>query len=151
MRMKILPIGFVRNKYNVCPGDYRKALKETSTITVLPKYAKGLYRIKEHKEIEVIFYFHKSKGYELKCRTPRWGIKGVFACRSPYRPAPLGLTRARLISVRKNELIVKGLDAVNGTPVLDIKPYVNFLKPEKEIRRHERRKRPEKGNKRIIG
>jgi len=146
MRIKISPIGFVRNKYDVRPEGHRKMLKEKSIITLLPKYAKGFYRIKEHKDLEIIFHFHKSKGYKLKCKTPHWGIKGIFACRSPYRPVPIGLTQVRLISVRKNELIVKGLDAINGTPVLDIKPHVNFLKLKKEIKYHEKQKKSEKRN-----
>jgi len=134
MKIFLLPIGFVHSKYNVRPKDHFAMLKEKSTIVLLPKYREGLYRIKEHKTLEVIFYFHKSKGYKLKCKTPHWGVKGVFACRSPYRPVPVGLTQVKLLSINKNEIIVKGLDTINGTPVLDIKPYVNFLKLKKENR-----------------
>jgi len=115
-----------------------------STIILLPGFEKGLYRIREYKQLEIIFYFHKSKGYQFKCKTPHWGVRGVFACRSPFRPVPLGLTQVTLISIRKNEIIVKGLDALNGTPVLDIKPYVNFLKPMKEHRRHGRQNESKK-------
>lgn len=144
MKICISPIGFVRNKFDVRPKDHRAMLKEKSTIVLLPKYKKGLYRIKESRDLEVIFYFHQSEGYELKCKTPHWGTKGVFACRSPFRPTPLGLTQVRLISVRKNEIRVKGLDAINGTPVLDIKPYVNFLRLKTEAKYHVRKKRSKK-------
>jgi tRNA (Thr-GGU) A37 N-methylase len=70
----------------------------------------------------------------------------VFASRSPYRPVPLGLTKVGLISVNKNELIVEGLDALNGTPVLDIKPYLGYLKSKKECDCHGEQKRTKRGN-----
>ncbi len=166
MMIKLSPIGFVKNDFiapprQVARGDSEESLQTRlrregkprkgpdgksgsrperrgrSKIILLPKYTQGLYRIKGHKYIEVIFYFNRSKGYTpstggrevpLKCKTPSWGIRGVFACRSPRRPAPLGLTKVRLISVRKNELIVEGLDAFNNTPVLDIKPAIDKIR-----------------------
>ena len=132
IKIKLLSIGIVRNKFDVRPQNPSAIRKEPSKIVVFPKYADGLYRINEHKYLDIIFYFHKSKGYSLRCKTPDWGIRGVFASRSPYRPAPLGLMKVKLISVKKNELTVKGLDALNGTPVVDIKPYVARWKSKKE-------------------
>jgi tRNA-Thr(GGU) m(6)t(6)A37 methyltransferase TsaA len=141
----------VQNRFNTPPEKSERIRREKSKIILFPKYAEGLYRIGEHKYLEVIFHFNRSKGYSLECKTPHWGVKGVFASRSPHRPVPLGLTRVRLIDVNKNELVVKGLDALNGTPVLDIKPYVNFLELKKEIHRHGKQKRAKKGNQGIIG
>ncbi len=124
-RIEISPIGFVQNRFNTPPEKSEQIRREKSKIILFPKYAEGLYRIEEHEYLEIIFHFDRSEGYSLKCKTPHWGIKGVFACRSPHRPSSLGLTRVKLVSVNKNALIVEGLDALNGTPVLDIKPYIN--------------------------
>ena len=157
MKIKVSPIGFVKNDFVASPrqvarGDPEESLQTRlrregksrkgpdgksgsrperrgrSKIILLPQYTQGLYRIKGHKYIEVIFYFDRSKGYTLKCKTPFWGRQGVFACRSPRRPGPLGLTKGRLLSVRKNELTVEGLDAFNNTPVLDIKPAIDKIR-----------------------
>jgi len=136
LRTKIAmsPVGIVRNEFNDCPADPSTVRKELSKIEVFSEYSDGLYRIREHKYLDIIFYFDRSKGYKLKCKTPHWGVRGVFASRSPYRPAPLGLMKVALISVRKNELVVKGLDALNGTPVMDIKPHVTRWESKKEMK-----------------
>ncbi|MBN2121256.1 MAG: tRNA (N6-threonylcarbamoyladenosine(37)-N6)-methyltransferase TrmO [Candidatus Omnitrophica bacterium] len=145
MRIKLSPIGFIQNRYSRLSKKVHIRAKR-SKIVLLPEYAEGLYRIKQDKYLEVIFYFHKSKGYRLVCQTPHWGVRGVFACRSPFRPVPLGLTKVKLISVKNNELVVEGLDAVSGTPVLDIKPYVDWCKRRKEMPNHEKQKRSKKRN-----
>lgn len=72
----------------------------------------------------VVFYFHRSQGYDL-CQHPRGDQsrpqRGVFALRSPRRPNPIGVTEVELMAVERNVLRVRGLDAINGTPVLDLK------------------------------
>jgi tRNA-Thr(GGU) m(6)t(6)A37 methyltransferase TsaA len=73
----------------------------------------------------VIFVFHRSAGFDLQ-QHPRGDatrpLRGVFALRSPRRPNPIGVSLVRLIAYHENILEVDGLDAINGTPVLDIKP-----------------------------
>jgi len=135
MKITLSPIGFVKNRYSRLSRKVHLRTKR-STIVLLPEYTEGLYGIEEAEYLEIIFMFHKSEGYHLICETPHWGTKGVFACRSPLRPTPLGLTQVKLISVKKNELVVEGLDAINATPVLDIKPYVDWRKNTKEIIKH---------------
>jgi tRNA (adenine37-N6)-methyltransferase len=72
----------------------------------------------------VLFYFSKSQGYNLtQDRRYDGNVSGVFTSRSPYRPNGIGLTIVELLKVGGNVLFIKGLDAINGTPVLDIKPY----------------------------
>ena len=77
------------------------------------------------QKIAVIFYLHRSQGFDLlqhpqgDGRRPR---RGVFALRSPLRPNPIGLTVVDLVAVEGNVVRVQGLDAINGTPVLDLKP-----------------------------
>jgi len=73
----------------------------------------------------LISSLNRSQGYHLLVKTP-WddSLHGLFTTRSPHRPCPLGLTVVELVAREKNSLRVKGLDAVDGTPLLDIKPYV---------------------------
>jgi tRNA-Thr(GGU) m(6)t(6)A37 methyltransferase TsaA len=92
-----------------------------------PKYAEGLMDLDKNDLITIIFYFHEVDGYKLRLH-PRGDtsrpITGVFNTRSQFRPNPIGVTVARLKSVEGNRLVVEGLDAIDGTPVLDIKPHV---------------------------
>ncbi|MFP4521259.1 MAG: TrmO family methyltransferase [Fibrobacterota bacterium] len=118
-------IGRVENPVEKIPED-RSVFKELeSKIIIKPGLEEGLYRISESEYVDIIFNFHLSGEYSLKCKTPHWGIKGVFACRSPKRPSRLGLTKVKLLETGDNFIKVKGLDAVSGTPVIDIKPSIN--------------------------
>lgn len=143
MEITLSPIGTVRNRHDRV-SKIGRSNAGRSRISVLPEYAEGLYRLEESEYLDIIFYFHRSDGYRLICKTPHWGVRGVFACRSPFRPVPLGLTTVKLLSVEGKEIIVEGLDALNGTPVLDIKPHVDFCQQKKEINDHEENKRPQK-------
>ena len=118
----VYPIGYVHNRFDE-PADPEQMRSEESTIVIDPQYSDGLYRIEEHRYLYVIFYFHRSSGYELIAKRRIGEIKGVFASRSPGRPVPIGLSKVELLRVDGTHLLVKGLDTLNGTPVLDIKPY----------------------------
>ena len=150
MKITISPIGFVKSRYKIVSRKVNIKPKR-SRIVLFPQYAEGIYRIEEAEYLEVIFYFHRSEGYRLICETPHWGTKGVFASRSPFRPVSIGLTKVKLISVKENELVVEGLDAVDGTPVLDIKPYVDWSKLKKETTDNGKQKKSEKKDKGSIG
>ncbi|MDD1767407.1 MAG: tRNA (N6-threonylcarbamoyladenosine(37)-N6)-methyltransferase TrmO [Methanomassiliicoccales archaeon] len=119
--MKIVPIGCVRNTAEN-DTDFENLVSE---IEILPEFTDGLYRIEENEELDIIFLFHKSPPYKMTVHpyhdTSQPEV-GVFASRSPKRPNFLGLTRVKLLGRRDNLLVVKGLDAFNGTPVVDIKP-----------------------------
>lgn len=97
---------------------------EVSEIEVFPEYSEGLYRIELLKELDILFIFDRSEGYDLKVH-PRGDesipLTGLFGTRSPRRPSPVGLTRVTLLERNKNTLKVKGLDAFVDTPVADIK------------------------------
>ena len=123
--MDIHPIGYVRNSADE-KTDWEEIVSE---IEILPEYEEGLYRIEEVPEIYVIFYFHRSEEVLLRVHPmhdPSMSEVGVLASRSPTRPNFLGLTRVKLLDRRGNVLVVKGLDALNGTPVIDIKPVVRL-------------------------
>ena len=119
------PIGFVTSNFNE-PVD-PKTLRNSESVLILDeKYIGALDGLDRYKHLLVIYYFHRSKGY---CeRVHPMGDKsipdrGVLATRSPCRPNPIGVTVAEILSVKGNMIRVTGLDALNGTPILDIKPY----------------------------
>jgi tRNA-Thr(GGU) m(6)t(6)A37 methyltransferase TsaA len=85
----------------------------------------GLKGLEPGQQIMVIYYFHRTEGFDL-LQHPRGDQslpkRGVFALRSPRRPNPIGITVVELVSIEGNVLGVRGSDAINGTPVLDLKP-----------------------------
>jgi tRNA-Thr(GGU) m(6)t(6)A37 methyltransferase TsaA len=117
-------IGHVENEFDepTAPDKIRSA---ESRIVLDPALTEGLSGLEPGQQVMVIFYFHQSRGFHLfqhprgdKSRPQR----GVFTLRSPYRPNPIGVTVVELVTVEGNVLRVRGLDAINGTPVLDLKP-----------------------------
>ena len=124
----IQPIGYVRSSYTDT-GQVPKGLgtKHTmeGTLEVLPEYDRGLQDIEGFSHLFILWVFHKSQGYELTGKPPTDDRPhGVFTTRSPRRPNAIGLTIVRLERVEKNRLFIKGVDMLEGTPVLDIKPYI---------------------------
>ncbi len=106
-------------------GIVRSVIGNVSEIEVCPDLEEGLYRLDDNKEILILFYFDRSEGFDLKVHPrgdPSEPLAGVFATRSPRRPNQIGVTSVRLLGVSGNILTVEGLDAWEGTPVLDIKP-----------------------------
>ncbi len=126
MRINFTPIGYVHNTSGL--ETHTEVLQaQTSEIVLDPKYADGLMDLDQNDLITIIFYFHEVGGYKLRLHPrgdPSRPITGVFNTRSQFRPNPIGVTVARLKSVEGNRLVVEGLDAIDGTPVLDIKPHV---------------------------
>ena len=79
------------------------------------------------ERIWLIFAFHRSEGWKAEVRPPRGGGKrSVLATRSPHRPNAIGLSAVELVAVEENALRVRGVDLLDGTPILDIKPYVPY-------------------------
>ncbi len=141
-KIEMYPIGYVENEY-LEPVYNEEVYRKVSKIVLKKELAEGLFRLEDFRKIYVLFYFSKSGGYELTQHRRYDGkLSGVFASRSPYRPNGIGLTIVELLRVEGNAVYVKGLDAINGTPVLDIKPYI-----EKIItRKTEQTKVTDKGN-----
>ena len=121
---EFIPIGYVENEFEGTQRDPDIFTGTVSRIRVLDEYVEGLYRLEQFERIYIIFVFDRSQGYQLvihprgDANRPR---RGVFATRSPYRPNPIGLSLVDLVGVDKNILTVRNLDAIDGTPVLDIK------------------------------
>jgi tRNA-Thr(GGU) m(6)t(6)A37 methyltransferase TsaA len=121
--MNIVPIGYVRSE-----AQARADCSELeSTIEVLPEFEDGLFTIESERELIVLFVFDRSEGKALRVHPkgdPNNPLRGVFATRSPDRPNRIGMTTVALLGREGNRLHVQGLDALDGTPVIDIKPVM---------------------------
>ncbi|MFC1901783.1 tRNA (N6-threonylcarbamoyladenosine(37)-N6)-methyltransferase TrmO [Chloroflexota bacterium] len=120
------PIGIVRSELK--QAGRRDVDNVCSEIVVDSYLSEALDNLDEFSHIIVIYWMHRSVGPSpIKVRPkkrPELPLMGVFATRSPNRPNPLGKATVRLLQRRGNILKVKGLDAIDGTPVIDIKPYI---------------------------
>jgi tRNA (adenine37-N6)-methyltransferase len=122
---RLISIGYVENEFdNPDASDLIRSAE--SRIVLQPSLVEGLKGLEPGQQIMVVYYFHRSpERYDL-LQHPRGDrsrpARGVFALRSPQRPNPIGVTLVDLISIEGNVLRVRGLDAINGTPVLDLKP-----------------------------
>ena len=120
------PIGVVRSEIKERTRRYSGDV--TSEIVIDESLTGALDNLDEFTHIIVLYWIHKSPNRKPVKVHPRGNpdikSKGVFATRSPDRPNPIGKSTARLLERRKNVLKVRGLDAIDGSPVLDIKPYI---------------------------
>ncbi len=138
--MKINEIGTVKNEFDE-PKDPEAMRDSQSVIEIFPEYGAGLREIETNSFIQVLFFFHLSEGYELISPRRHGEERGVFASRSPHRPSSIGATVVELIDRDGNRLTVRGLDAVHGTPVVDIKPYADPF-DSASLTEEERKKEP---------
>jgi tRNA-Thr(GGU) m(6)t(6)A37 methyltransferase TsaA len=117
-------IGRVENDFDE-PTAPEEIQSGESRIVVAPALTGGLKGLEPGRKMMIVYYFHRSEGYEL-CQHPRGDRsrprRGVFALCSPRRPNPIGVAVVDLVAIDGNVLHVRGLDAINGTPVLDLKP-----------------------------
>jgi tRNA-Thr(GGU) m(6)t(6)A37 methyltransferase TsaA len=117
-------IGHVENAFDE-PTDPHLLRDSISRIVIDPSFSDGLTGLDAGERMLVVFQFHLSEGYDLR-QHPRGNRnrpkRGVFTLRSPNRPNPIGISEVELLEVEENLLTVRGLDALNGTPVLDLKP-----------------------------
>jgi len=128
----IRPIGYVQSAYTQT-GDIAHThtgwTADTSQIHLLPRYAKGLGGLQGYSHIIVLFWVHKAKEWKMPKGHHKPPHVKLFATRMPVRPNPIGMSVVKLLdlSINTGQITVKGLDALDGTPVLDIKPYIpNF-------------------------
>ena len=132
------PIGFVRTPFTdtkqISKGIGAKHTRE-GTLEILPEMEEGLLDIEGFSHLFVIWVFDRSTDYELVGSPPTDDRPhGVFATRSPRRPNPLALTVVRLVAREGNRLTVRGVDMLDGSPILDIKPYLSSV-PAEELAR----------------
>lgn len=119
------PIGWVESEFSgYAPSDEMR--RRPSRIVLRPEMAPGLMGLEEERYILVLFNLHRATDYELRLHpghNPENPIRGVFATRSQYRPNAIAATVAEIVSVEDNIINVTALDAQDGSPVLDIKPF----------------------------
>lgn len=126
MRMRLRPIGIVRSPFKRVEDVARDYGSTVGKIEVFKEYEPGLKDIDGISYLIILWLFHKSKGSSLHVKPLHHrGIRGVFATRHPNRPNPIGFTVVELLERRENILKVKGVDMIDGTPVIDIKPYTS--------------------------
>jgi tRNA-Thr(GGU) m(6)t(6)A37 methyltransferase TsaA len=132
------PIGFVRSPYTdtaQIPKGRGAEHHAEGTLDILPEYEPGLGDIEGFSHLYVIWVFDRAEGSSLIATPPSDNQPhGVFATRSPQRPNPIGLTVVTLLRRERNRLFVRGVDMLDGTPVLDIKPYLSNV-PDADLRR----------------
>lgn len=121
-------IGVIHSPYKTTADAPRQGSDEFSKIEIYGEYMSGLKDIEGFSHLHVFYWLHESQGFSLLVKTP-WDTKshGLFTTRSPHRPNPLGHAVVELVEQKGNILLVKGLDAIDGTPIIDIKPYVKKL------------------------
>ena len=135
---RMRPIGYIQSSYT----DTRQVPKGLGTrhtmkgtLEVLPEFERGLQDIEGYSHLFIIWVFHRARGYELIGKPPTDNrFHGVFSTRSPRRPNPIGLTVVELVRREGASLHLRGIDMLNGTPVLDIKPYTSSI-PLNKLRR----------------
>jgi tRNA (adenine37-N6)-methyltransferase len=131
-------IGLVRTPYTntkEIPKGFGAKHDAEGVIEIAPEFEAGLTDIEGFSHLFVIWVFDRSEGFEL-LGTPPIDDRphGVFSTRSPRRPNPIGLTVVELLRREGRKLHVHGVDMLDGTPVLDLKPYLSSIAPE-ELRR----------------
>lgn len=122
------PIGVIHSPFKDIKGMpiQPAAAKGTAgTIEIKPEYIDGLQNIEGFSHIILIYHFHLSKGYSLKVKPfLDENLRGVFATRAPRRPNPIGISAVKLVKAEGTVLYIEDIDIADGTPLLDIKPYV---------------------------
>jgi tRNA (adenine37-N6)-methyltransferase len=130
--MNIDPIGYFtssqKERYSV-PRQSTLSQSNFGKIILEPhcNYEQALEDLDGFDRIWVIFCFHRNKTWKPKVLPPRGGKKrGLFATRSPHRPNPIGLSCVELLEIKGREIFIKHHDLIDASPILDIKPYINY-------------------------
>ena len=139
MQIVVEPIGYVRSSRAAAEDDDWD--RETTFIELLPEFGpQSVAGLLDFSHLEVLYHFHRldPSRVEKSAWHPRgnaaWPLTGVFAQRSRYRPNRLGATICHLLGIEDGRLQVSGLDAIDGTPVLDLKPVMREFLPRGPMR-----------------
>lgn len=129
------PIGIAKTPYTntkQIPKGFGAKHDVEGTLEILPEFEAGLTDVEGFSHLFVVWVFDRSEGFELVGIPPIDDRPhGVFATRSPRRPNPIGLTVVELLRREGRLLHVHGVDMLDGTPILDIKPYLSSIPPDK--------------------
>lgn len=133
------PIGFIHSPYketSSIPRGCGAEHKAEGTLEILPEFEAGLMDIEGFSHLFILWAFDRSTDFDLVAHPPADEKRphGVFATRSPRRPNPIALTVVELLGRQGAALRLRGVDMLDGTPVLDIKPYLSSI-PQEKLRR----------------
>jgi tRNA-Thr(GGU) m(6)t(6)A37 methyltransferase TsaA len=134
--MKVEPIGIIHTPFKRKEDVPIQPSRSNAhgEVEVFEAYNEGLEDIEGFSHIILIYYFHKSEGYSLKVKPYLDdNLRGLFATRAPRRPNQIGLSVVKLLKRKGNILFIEGIDVLDGTPLLDIKPYVPDFHPKGEV------------------
>jgi len=138
MKIEYNSIGIVHTPYkdlNNIPIKPSKAKGTKGIVEVYPTFQKGLKDLSGFSHIILLCHFHKISEYNLNVvPSGETKVRGLFATRSPKRPNPIGFSVVRLDDIHENRLMISDLDILDGTPVLDIKPYFREFESDEYIK-----------------
>lgn len=136
--MNIETIGVVHSPFKQVQGmpiQPTAAKDVKGTIEIKDQLVDGLSDLNGFSHVIVLYNFHLSKGYKLKVKPfLDENLRGVFSTRAPKRPSQIGFSIVALEKIQGSTLYISGVDMVDGTPVLDIKPYLPMLNPDGDIK-----------------
>jgi tRNA-Thr(GGU) m(6)t(6)A37 methyltransferase TsaA len=138
MKIEYQPIGLIHTPFKQRQGmpiQPSRGRGVRGIVEVAPEYADGLADLDGFSHVVLIYHFHRSQGFDLRV-TPFLDTetRGLFATRAPRRPNAIGLSVVRLLGIEGNRIEVQDLDILDGTPLLDIKPYVSEFDHRTEVR-----------------
>ncbi len=138
MKIEYKPIGIVHSPFKEAEGtpiQPTRAKRVQGTVEVYTDYEEGLADLDGFSHIILLFHFHKSKGFKLKVIPFLDTVhRGLFSTRAPKRPNSIGLSVVKLLKVEGNILTIEGVDMLDGTPILDIKPHVGEFEDNETLR-----------------
>ncbi|MBK8025573.1 MAG: tRNA (N6-threonylcarbamoyladenosine(37)-N6)-methyltransferase TrmO [Chloroflexi bacterium] len=135
--MHVYPIGIIHSPFTEVEHTPIQSSRSQAVgrVEVYPEFAAGLKDIEGLSHLILLYVFDRSSGYELLTKPFLDDQRrGLFATRYPFRPNPLGLSVVRLLERRDHELIIEGVDVLDGTPLIDIKPYVTEFDVRTDVR-----------------
>jgi len=130
--MELEPIGIVHTPYasvEDIPRCASERFEGSAVVEVFPQYAEGLRDVEGFSHMMLLAHLHKAPGTKLTVYPPiddAGKARGVFATRSPLRPNHIGVSIVELVRVEGRKLVVRGIDLLDGTPLIDIKPYMPY-------------------------
>ncbi len=124
MEIKLTSIGIAKNKEREHFGKWKDVITD---LIIHDRYKDALSGLSEYSHLIVIYWMHDVKTCDIR-HVPQGKVGevpevGIFACRCPQRPNPIGVSTAEVLSIKNAVITVRSLDVIDGTPILDIKPY----------------------------
>jgi tRNA-Thr(GGU) m(6)t(6)A37 methyltransferase TsaA len=132
------PIGVIQTPFKELEGmpiQPRSSHRAPGKVILDPEFAPGLKDLEGFSHLILVYIFHLAEGYQLQVEPFLDNVeRGLFATRAPRRPNPIGISVVRLRSIKNNHLEVEDVDVLDGTPLLDIKPYIPDFDPPGAVR-----------------